>query len=329
MLLFTSIASIFILTYSNKSTELSQEIEESKTLATENSPVALLSASSFKVMSFASTSSTYVSQTVTATIYPSTVGDKYVTWSIAWDSSASLKNEDISKYLQIADGSQGNLTCTINCFKSFRGSKALLSCTTRQGGKTTTVDVVYSGKPSSLTIDSPSGIAKYNLGKDSVDLLSVGSSYSLNLEMDNIFHDVGSNITGFSIAVSGVGTVQCGTHSTSPRGQAWDSSFNTVDFSSIAKKFVSCSILNNTLSINVTKNFYDYYESSSTKYTEQIGDVTTYTNKLYSLNVDSDGNLPYFIVTVSHEAYDISSSYKFFIGAKVESVSTNVSTITF
>ena len=67
---------------------------------------------------------TFVSQTVTATISPSTVADKYVTWSLAWASDAPLKDADISEYLEVTEESQGELTATINCYKAFRNSKA-------------------------------------------------------------------------------------------------------------------------------------------------------------------------------------------------------------
>ena len=45
---------------------------------------------------------TFVTQTVTATITPSTVVDKYVTWTIAWDTGAPLRNQDISEYLTLS-----------------------------------------------------------------------------------------------------------------------------------------------------------------------------------------------------------------------------------
>lgn len=211
---------------------------------------------------------------------------------------------------------QGNLTATLNCYKAFRGSKAILTCTTRQGGKTATVNVVYEGVPSSMTIAAPSGVTKYNLGKDSVDLLLIGNSYSLPLTMDNVFHDVGSNFNDFNVMVSGVGTVQCGTYSASPRGAYWSSTYNTVDFSSIAKEFVTCATSDNTLTINVIKSLYDYYESSTTVYKEQIGDVTTYTNKLSSLNTDSDGNVPYFLVTVTHNSNRTFEFYGWFLDSE-------------
>ena len=271
----------------------------------------------------------YVSQTVTATITPSTVVDKYVTWSVAWANDAPLKDKNISDYIKVTDDSQGNLTATVNCYKSFKGSKAILTCTTRQGGKTGTVNIVYEGVPSSMSITAPTGVTKYNLGKDSVDLLYVGKSYSLNLAMDNIFHSVGSNFNDFTVTVTGVGSVTCGSYSQSGRGAGWSSHSNVVDFNKIAKEFVTCSTSGNTLSINVTKSLYDYYESKETKIVEGNGETTTYTNKLYSINTDSDGNKPYFLVTVKHKTLGFSAQYKFFIGEEVSKVSPSKTTITF
>ncbi|UKI51951.1 MAG: hypothetical protein L6V79_07325 [Clostridium sp.] len=271
----------------------------------------------------------YVSQTVTATITPSTVVDKYVTWSVVWANDAPLKDKNISDYIKVTDDSQGNLTATVNCYKSFKGSKAILTCTTRQGGKTGTVNIVYEGVPSSMSITAPTGVTKYNLGKDSVDLLYVGKSYSLNLAMDNLFHSVGSKYNDFTVTVTGVGSVTCGTYSQSARGAGWSSHSNIVDFNKIAKEFVTCSTSGNTLSINVTKSLYDYYESKETKIVEGNGETTTYTNKLYSINTDSDGNKPYLIVKVQHKTLGFSAQYKFFIGEEVSKVTPSKTTITF
>ena len=55
----------------------------------------------------------------------------------------------------------------------------------------------------------------------------------------------------------------------------------------------------------------------------------TYTNKLYSINTDSDGNKPYFLVTVKHKTLGFSAQYKFFIGEEVSKVSPSKTTITF
>lgn len=335
ILLFAGVISALAIAIGNKPVEVKTEGQDVST-ATEDNPMVLLTmgnATIFRAAPEVSKVDTpeqvYVSQTVTATITPTTVVDKYVTWSVAWANDAPLKDKNISDYIKVTDDSQGNLTATVNCYKSFKGSKAILTCTTRQGGKTGTVNIVYEGVPSSMSITAPTGVTKYNLGKDSVDLLYVGKSYSLNLAMDNIFHSVGSNYNDFTVTVTGVGSVTCGSYSQSGRGAGWSSHSNIVDFNKIAKEFVTCSTSSNTLSINVTKSLYDYYESKETKIVEGNGETTTYTNKLYSINTDSDGNKPYFLVTVKHKTLGFSAQYKFFIGEEVSKVTPSKTTITF
>lgn len=335
ILLFAGVITSLAIAIGNKPVEVKTEGQD-VSAAAEDNPMVMLTmgnATIFRAAPEVSKVDTpeqvYVSQTVTATITPSTVVDKYVTWSVAWANDAPLKDKNISDYIKVTDDSQGNLTATVNCYKSFKGSKAILTCTTRQGGKTGTVDIVYEGVPSSMSITAPTGVTKYNLGKDSVDLLYVGKSYSLNLAMDNIFHSVGSNFNDFTVTVTGVGSVTCGSYSQSGRGAGWSSHSNIVDFNKIAKEFVTCSTSGNTLSINVTKSLYDYYESKETKIVEGNGETTTYTNKLYSINTDSDGNKPYFLVTVKHKTLGFSAQYKFFIGEEVSKVSPSKTTITF
>ena len=335
ILLFAGVITSLAIAIGNKPVEIKTEGQD-VSAAAEDNPMVMLTmgnATIFRAAPEVSKVDTpeqvYVSQTVTATITPSTVVDKYVTWSVAWANDAPLKDKNISDYIKVTDDSQGNLTATVNCYKSFKGSKAILTCTTRQGGKTGTVNIVYEGVPSSMVINAPSGVTKYNLGKDSVDLLYVGKSYSLNLAMDNIFHSVGSNFNDFTVTVTGVGSVTCGSYSQSGRGAGWSSHSNIVDFNKIAKEFVTCSTSGNTLSINVTKSLYDYYESKETKIVEGNGETTTYTNKLYSINTDSDGNKPYFLVTVKHKTLGFSAQYKFFIGEEVSKVSPSKTTITF
>ena len=335
ILLFAGVITYLAIAIGNKPVEVKTEGQD-VSAAAEDNPMVMLTmgnATIFRAAPEVSKVDTpeqvYVSQTVTATITPSTVVDKYVTWSVAWANDAPLKDKNISDYIKVTDDSQGNLTATVNCYKSFKGSKAILTCTTRQGGKTGTVNIVYEGVPSSMSITAPTGVTKYNLGKDSVDLLYVGNSYSLNLAMDNIFHSVGSNYNDFTVTVTGVGSVTCGSYSQSGRGAGWSSHSNIVDFNKIAKEFVTCSTSGNTLSINVTRSLYDYYESKETKIVEGNGETTTYTNKLYSINTDSDGNKPYFLVTVKHKTLGFSAQYKFFIGEEVSKVSPSKATITF
>ena len=271
----------------------------------------------------------YVTRMVTATITPSMVIDKYVTWSLAWDQNAALKNQDISDYMTITQEIEGDLTAQLNCYQSFKGSKIVLTCTTRQGSKRATAEVVFQGAPSEMVILSPSGASQTDLGRDTVDLLFVGNTYYLDFELDNMFHDVGTGFGNYSVTVSGVGTVICGDYVVNPRGRGWNSRDTIVNFSTIADKFITASITNDRLVLNVTKSFYEYYESSDTHNAEGIGETTVYSNKLYLLNTDGNGNLPYFVITVTHNTLDFYAEYLCFIGEPVSSVALNNSTVVF
>lgn len=338
ILLFAGVISSLAIAIGNKPAEVNPGGQENVSAATEDSPMVLLSMGEATIVQAAPEVSkvdtpelVYVSQKVTATINPSTVVDKYVTWSVAWAEGAVLKDKDISEYIKVTDESQGNLTATVNCYKSFKGSKAILTCTTRQGGKTGTVDIVYEGVPSSMVINAPSGVTKYNLGKDSVDLLYAGKTYSLNLAMDNVFHDVGTKFNDFDVTVTGVGTVQWADYVINPRGIGFNidySNIPTMTLDSMKNKLVSATVENGVLKIEAKDSYFNYYEKFNVN--ETYGGVNgTYTKHYYASVKDSDGNNPYFLVTVKHKTLGFSAQYKFFIGEEVSNVTTNKATITF
>ena len=337
ILFFAGVISALAIAIGNKPVEVKTEGQD-VSAATEDNPMVLLTmgnATIFRAAPEVSKVDTpeqvYVSQTVTATIMPTTVVDKYVTWSVAWANDAPLKDKNISDYIKVTDDSQGNLTATVNCYKSFKGSKAILTCTTRQGGKTGTVDIVYEGVPSSMSITAPTGVTKYNLGKDSVDLLYAGKTYSLNLAMDNVFHDVGSNFNDFDVTVKGVGTVQWADYVINPRGTGFNidySNIPTMSLDSMKDKCVSATVEGGVLKIQAKDSYFNYYDkfTVNSTYGEPYG---TYAKHYYASVKDADGNNPYFLVTVKHKTLGFSAQYKFFIGEEVSKVTPSKTTITF
>ena len=340
VLLFAGVISSLVIAIGNKPIKANvNNPAENLANATNDNPMVLLSMGKATVQAVpekttddgTTESSAYVSQTVTATITPATVVDKYVTWSIAWAADAPLKSSNISDYIKITDESQGNLTATVNCYKAFKGSKAVLTCTTRQGNKTATIDVVYEGVPSSMTINSPSNVTKYNLGKDSVDLLYAGKTYSLNLALDNIFHNVGSNFNDFDVTVKGVGTVQWADYVVNPRGKGFNidySNIPTMTLDSMKDKLVSATVENGVLKIEAKDSYFNYYDTFTPNAT--YGDAYgTWSKHYYASVKDADGNNPYFLITVKHKTLGFSAQYKFFIGEEVSKVTTNKTTLTF
>jgi len=270
----------------------------------------------------------YISQYVTAAISPESVTDKYVTWTLKWADNAELKAKSVSEYVQIDASTQGSLQVKINCYKAFRGSNIILECITRQGNKKATCTITYDGKPSSMTIASPTGVTKYNLGKDSVDNLFSGQSFNCKLNLDNIFHDAGTSYNNYTVTIQGVGNITTGTFSRSARGQGWSSNNTTVSVDSIKAKLISATCTNGNLVITAKASYMSYFESSETKLVEGNGETTTWKNKYYASQTDSAGNKPYFVITVRN-SLGFSAQYKCIISDKVESVSLSNTTITF
>lgn len=270
----------------------------------------------------------YTQQSVIAVITPDSVQDKYVTWSVAWASGAALASKNVSDYIQIVQ--DGSTTCTLKCFKAFRGSNIILTCTTRQNNKTCTATITYNGVPSAMTLGNASGATTYNLGAMTVPSLYVGQTYSVPINMTNIFNDVGSDYNNFTVTVTGVGSLTCGTFTRSPRGQGWSSTNDQVQLSEVASDLVSCTTTGSTLKITVNKSIAGYCESENTHYVEGNGQTTTWTKLCRTMNVDSDGNKPYVIITVKQTNYNFSATFKCFLEEQVASVAISGSnTITF
>lgn len=262
----------------------------------------------------------YTEQTVTAIISPDTVQDKHVTWGLDWADGAALASNPVSNYIVLEQ--DGSTTCTLKCYQAFRGSNIILTCTTRQNNKSCTATITYNGIPSTIAMGNASGAGTYNLGNMTVPSLYVGSTYSVPINLGNIFNDVGSNYNNYTVTVSGVGSVVLGKYVVSARGAGWNSADDhTVDISTIASQMVSCTTNGATLKITVNKSIYGYCESTTTSHPEGLGETTTYNNKVHSVNTDDSGNKPYIVITVKQNTSNISATYKCFLEEAVASVS--------
>ena len=110
ILLFAGVISSLVIAIGNKPVEVKTEGQD-VSAETDDNPMVLLTMGKATIFRAAPeignigsvTESAYVSQTVTATITPSTVVDKYVTWSVAWANDAPLKDKNISDYIKVTD----------------------------------------------------------------------------------------------------------------------------------------------------------------------------------------------------------------------------------
>lgn len=285
----------------------------------------------------------YVEETVTAILTPSTVANKAVDWSIVWADNAPLKNSAISDYLTVTPDSDGSLTAKVRCYKSFRGSSAVLYVTSRNSGAKGSCIVYFVGKPSGISVDT-AGLETVTRGNLSgVVSLTKGQTYNLDILLSNVFGDVGSEyLESCTVSVVGKGTYVKGTLSSCQSydtkkgtyGGVVESWSDTADagLQTVTDKCIECSIVGGKLVINA-KECYESaaFATDSNITTEDMGRLiytTTTSKNVYKEDkTDADGNLPYYQITVSIDGYK--TVFNVYISAGVTAVSVDSSGIVF
>lgn len=130
----------------------------------------------------------YLERTLTATVLPKNATNQKVDYSIAWAQDASLKDSDVTEYVKVIQDSDGSLSATVRCYKSFANDKIVITCTTRDGNKTATCEVTYKGLATSMNISSASGLSLSNTEeRGDYYLLYTGNDYDFNVELKDAF----------------------------------------------------------------------------------------------------------------------------------------------
>lgn len=211
-----------------------------------------------------------VSQTITATVLPSDAPNKAVDWQIYWADDAALKNQPIGNYLTLTPESDGSTTATLTCKQSFRGSNAYVKVTTRVGSFYAVASVFYSGMPSEISIDA-TGYSHIRLANDT-EHASVSDSYYpygvvvgednvFPINMDNVFHDVGTNFASqLDIEIIGYGYVNL---QHKPAGSTAPYQVNKISLNEIKDDILSVRIANGNLVIHPNCKLQDYYKQTS------------------------------------------------------------------
>lgn len=256
------------------------------------------------------TSAKTASQTLIATISPSSAENQNVDWEIHW--TDSTKTENISDYLTITPQSDGALKATLTCKKSFRSvGTATVQVTARDGGAYALSVVTFVGNPDSVSIDT-SAFSTAMRGTKEVYMLNSNSSYDIPIEITNVFNDVRDDVDITSFTVSGSGSIKLCQYSTST---GWDTAtcveqVMTADFSS---NFYSATYSNGLIHI-VTKNCVENYS----KYVKGNAGVSI-SNRFYADVTATNGSLASLGVgfSVAGKVY----SFNFWIYTAVDSVS--------
>ncbi len=264
-----------------------------------------------------------VSKTLTAVVLPDDAPNKAVDWTIKWSDDAPLKDKNISEYITVTPASDGALTATVTCKKSFRGSVAYIIVTTREGKYEATCQITFDGIPSSLTVDTSSLTSHSIFGLSNSYAVKVGTT-SLAVDLTNVFGDVGeSYFNNITVTVTAVGSIKVDNYSVGRGGSSWAGKESTKTLESIgADKFITASISGKQLVIEGKKTVESYYESVNGN-----SGGNFYTNKYKSLVTAQGGVDPHFIIKV--ECGSLSKYLTVWVLSSVTSVSVSPDVVTF
>ena len=264
-----------------------------------------------------------VSQTITAVITPADAPNKAVDWSIAWADGDSRASENISNYITVTPASDGALTATVTCKKSFRGSVAYVKVVTREGKFEATSMITFDGIPSSLSVNA-SGLSTGS-GVDGFQYMVSTNGASLAIDLTNVFGDVGeSYYNNLTFTTSAFGKITIQDYQQSRVGASWTGSESQITLESIKDSIFSVKIENNKLIITPNKTVEGYYQS-----VQGGPSGSMMYGKFKSYVAGSAGSAlvtPYFKIMV--KCGDLNKEFSFRIISSVSSVSVTPS-ITF
>ena len=244
----------------------------------------------------ASTTTSTVSQTLVATVYPSTATNKTVDWSVAWADSG--KTEDVKNYVTVTPQSNGSTTATVTCYKAFEGN-IIVTVTTRESGYTADCIVTFVGLPTEIKVTS-------NLTEQTDGYhLGIGNAYTFNVALDNPFNSVGTDYQNVTATLNGVGSLILSykEYYISSGNENWfDTSDTEVTLESLKNNFITVNYANGVLTVNTLKSIESYYESVKTM---DGGRTKAYDNIFRSYVTDC-----YFTVKLTESKSGLSKTIK-------------------
>ena len=296
--LFT--CSVTAVACSQKDTQPEQSVEQTANNMEGEFSTKFVNTKHVKLMAatpmMASTTTSTVSQTLVATVYPSTATNKTVDWSVAWADSG--KTEDVKNYVTVTPQSNGSTTATVTCYKAFEGN-IIVTVTTRESGYTADCIVTFVGLPTEIKVTS-------NLTEQTDGYhLGIGNAYTFNVALDNPFNSVGTDYQNVTATLNGVGSLILSykEYYISSGNENWfDTSDTEVTLESLKNNFITVNYANGVLTVNTLKSIESYYESVKTM---DGGRTKAYDNIFRSYVTDC-----YFTVKLTESKSGLSKTIK-------------------
>ena len=218
--------------------------------------------------------SVYAEQTLTATVLPASATNKEVDWSIEWGEGQSGV---VTDYVTVTPTYDGSTIASVKCYKAFTGT-IVITVTTRENLFNAECYVTFVGIPTDLNVTG-----QFSENSDGYYYFGVGTTYTYNVELYNIFGSVGEDYQDITMEVGGYGAVNLGTYMKYQSGTTEWMSVEEVSLESLKDNFVTASLSGGILSITTVRTIESYYE----KYSKIDGGRTSkYTNRFHSYATD-------------------------------------------
>lgn len=272
---------------------------------------------------------TGISRRLSATVEPATAQNKLVDYRVFWLGAGDHTSEPVTDYVVVEQDSDGSTDATVTCIQVFDNDTVVIQVVTRDGGYTAECVATYAGLISEMSITSPTLNTVNTAARGDYYELLTNNTYTFNVNMDNVFHNVGT----YNLSVATGGSNEpfwfYDGVSYSSNDDTWNyvgSSARSYPLSHIVDKFITATINNNVVTVTVKgKQLSDYYEESNSIFYDRcfVFASSGIHNGISQDERDNANNLPsaYFTVTVTDAKTNISETIKLWVESSVNAVS--------
>ncbi len=283
---------------------------------------------------------------VKAYVTPYDAANTAVDYSIAWGNAPTHGAEPVTDYVTVTPDSDGSLSATVSCKKAFGNDRIIVTVTTRDGGFTDECTVTFVGVASSLAVTNSTINPIADAKRGTYYQLGTNKTYNFDINLDNVFHTVGSK--NLTVSVGGSGALYFGkTYVDGSTGMTAFSEMTKRNMSDMVDRFItSATISGNTLTVKtgskVVENYYsstesdEYFTGSYTYdryvfYDEYGTTYGQYTADDYEGKANSNvAALPscYFTITVTDTVSGLSETFRVWLATSVSGVYFDDSSVT-
>ena len=275
---------------------------------------------------------------IQASVSPYNATHPEVDFSVAWGNAPTHGSEPVTDYVTVKQDADGSTKATISCKKSFDDDKIIVTVTTRDGGFTDSCTVTFIGIADDIEVTSSEANLTYSEARGMYYEIGTKRATQFNINLDNIFHDVG--VKNITVDFGGSGSLYYGTFVDSYDAGSWSfRDMHKISMSELASSLMGYRINGNVLSITVFDNDVESYTSGdaegeySTHYTYDkfVYDDLCYASGEWLENAKyNEQNLDkcYFTITVKDTVSGVSDTINVWIVTSVTGVDINEDDIT-